>query len=160
VRAWLTAPTHTDEERIAIDADPDVQDAQVWLREAQVYESRRERDLALRGAEDALRQVPAKVTALALKVRILLQRRWFHEAFAAFRQRLAYDRQVCRERRVAKSRATREDGRRSTLSASYLDRPETRSTRSPHTVAGRIAVLVVGSRLGGATNTSAWCDMV
>jgi len=110
-RAWLSSPTHAAEERLVIDVDPDAQDAQVWLDEAWGYESRRERDAALRGAEEALRQAPANTAALVLKVRILLLRRQFREAFAAYRQRLAYDRQVTRERHMARSRATREDGR-------------------------------------------------
>jgi tetratricopeptide (TPR) repeat protein len=109
-RAWLAAPAHTEEERIAIDSDPDAQKAQTWLDEARVYASRGEWEAAVGGAEEALRLAPDNTEALAVKVRILLRRRQFRAALTAYRQRLVYDRQVNHERWAARRRATTDDG--------------------------------------------------
>jgi tetratricopeptide (TPR) repeat protein len=94
VRVWLALAAANSQERATIGADPDLQSAPIWLDEAWNLYARRRRDLALQAAEEALRLDPANTHALGLKLRLLLQRRQFHEAFTAFRQRLARDREI------------------------------------------------------------------
>lgn len=101
VRVWLAVSADNSQERATIGADPDLQSAQIWLDEAWNLYARRRRDLALQAAEEALHLDPANTHALGLKVRLLLQRRQFHEAFTAFRRRLAYDRGTRPKRQTA-----------------------------------------------------------